>query len=65
MNVNVHVIPVLLLMNIHVHAGSRAIFFSDPRMFFHHYLRGRRWGAGFSGRRGHRRRRLLTSGDPD
>jgi len=51
MKVDGHVIPVLLLVNIYVHANTWAIFFSDPRLrffndprtcFFYYYLGRRR-----------------------
>ena len=68
--VDVHVIPVLLLVNIYVHGDIWAIFFNDPRtFFFDNYLGRRRWcghrGGCIGGGGGHWRRRLLTSGDAE
>ena len=74
MKVDGHMIPVLLLVNIYVHANTRALFFSDPRprffndtrmCFLYYYLGRRRWGRYFSRGGSYRRRRLLTSGDPE
>ena len=72
MNIDRHMVPVLLLVNIHVHANTCAIFFTGPRphffddsrMFFHYNRGRRRWGGCICGRGSYRRRRLLTSGDP-
>jgi hypothetical protein len=61
-----HVIPVLLLVNINVHGDIWAIFFNDPRtFFFYYYLRRRRWGGCICGGGSYRCRRLLTTSDPE
>ena len=74
MNVDGHVVPVLLLVNIYVHANIWAIFFSDPRLrffndpgmvFLYYYLGRRGWGGCVSGGGSNRRWRLLTCGDPE
>ena len=66
MDVDVHVIVVLLLVNIYVDANTRASFFTGARTcFFHDYLGLRRWSGCFSGGGSYRRRRLLTGGDPE
>jgi hypothetical protein len=65
MKVDGHVIPVLLLVNIDIHAGTRAVFLYDARTLFLYYHRRRR-GRGHVGGSGcYWRRRLLTSGDPE
>lgn len=73
MKVDSHMIPILLFMNIHVHADTWVIlsdlrphFFNDPRMcFFYDYLGRRRWRGCFRGGGCYRRRCLLTSGNPE
>jgi len=70
MQVDVHVIPVLLLVNIHVHGDIWAIFFNDPRTFFFYYYLGRRrwcghWGSCIGRGGSYWRRRLLTTSDPE
>jgi hypothetical protein len=73
-NVDGHVIPVLLLVNIYVHANARVVFFHDDRTFFLHDDRTfflyydlrrlcRRRRVGGSG--SYWRRRLLTTSDPE
>lgn len=66
MKVDGRVIPVLLLVNIHVHGSTWAVVLSVPRLtMFYDYLGRRRCGGWFSGGGSHRRRSLLTSGDPE
>ncbi len=69
MEVDGHVIPVLLLVNIYIHGDTWMIFFNDPRTFLFYYYLGRRrcghWGGCIGGGGSYRCRRLLTSGDPE
>jgi hypothetical protein len=66
-NVDRHVVPVLLLVNIDIHANTWATFFHDPRTSFLHDDRRRRgcggWGGRFGGSGSYWRRRLLASRD--
>jgi hypothetical protein len=65
-NVDGDVIPVFLLVNVYVHASSRAIFFSRTFFFYDHLGRRCCLGGGCFSRGGsYWRRRLLTSGDPE
>jgi hypothetical protein len=65
-NVDGHVIPVLPLVDVYVHAGTRVILFHDDGTSFLHYDRRRRGGRGCVGRSGsHWRGRLLTTGDSE
>ncbi len=69
MEVDGHLIPVRLLVNIYVHGDTWPTLFNDPRTFlFDDYLGRRRgcrhWRGCIGGGGSYWRRRLLTSGDP-